>query len=109
MRGSRSSATAEFMALFRAQESAMPERVRLFDDPFAVSFLSPRLRAASILFRIPLARSALAHGMDARWPGARTSAIARTRLIDEWAGAAAARGMKQVVILGAGFDSRHGD
>ena len=106
MRRSRSSATAEFMALFRAQESAMPEGVRLFTDPFAVSFLSPRLRAASLLFRIPLVRSALAHWMDARWPGARTSAIARTRLIDEWAGAAAARGMKQVVILGAGFDCR---
>ncbi len=44
--------------------------------------------------------------MDARWPGARTSAIARTRLIDEWASAAASQGMRQAVILGAGFDCR---
>jgi methyltransferase (TIGR00027 family) len=94
------------MALFRAQESAMPEHRRLFNDPFAVAFLSPRLRAASTLFRIPLVRSALARWMDARWPGARTSAIARTRLIDEWASAAASQGMRQAVILGAGFDCR---
>jgi methyltransferase (TIGR00027 family) len=106
MRQSQSSTTAEFMALFRAQESAMPEHRRLFSDPFAIAFLSPRLRAASTLFRIPLVRSALARWMDARWPGARTSAIARTRLIDEWASAAASQGMRQAAILGAGFDCR---
>jgi methyltransferase (TIGR00027 family) len=106
MRGSKSSATAEFMALFRAQESALPERRRLFNDPFAVSFLSPRLRAASALFRIPFVRLLLVRWIDARWPGARTSAVARTRLIDDWADAAAAAGMQQAVILGAGFDCR---
>jgi len=84
----------------------MPERRRLFNDPFAVSFLSPRLRAASALFRVPFVRLLLARWMDARWPGARTSAIARTRLIDEWASAAATAGMRQAVILGAGFDCR---
>ena len=89
MRGNKSSATAEFMALFRAQESALPQRRRLFSDPFAVSFLSPRLRAASVMFRIPFVRLLLARWMDARWPGARTSAIARTRLIDDWASDAA--------------------
>ena len=106
MRGSKSSATAEFVALFRAQESALPQRRRLFSDPFAVSFLSPRLRAGSVLFRIPFVRLLLARWMDARWPGARTSAIARTGLIDEWASALAAVGMQQAVILGAGFDCR---
>jgi methyltransferase (TIGR00027 family) len=106
MRASQSSTTAEFMALFRAQESAMPEHKRLFYDPFAVSFLSPRLRIASTLFRIPFVRSLLAHFMDARWPGARTSAIARTRVIDEWASSAVAAGTQQVLILGAGFDCR---
>ncbi len=106
MRRSRSSATAEFMALFRAQESARPDHRRLFNDLFAVSFLSPRLRPASVLFRIPFVRFLLARWMDARWPGARTSAVARTRLIDDWASAAADAGMRQAVILGAGFDCR---
>jgi methyltransferase (TIGR00027 family) len=91
---------------FRAQESAMPEHKRLFYDPFAVSFLGPRLRTVSPLFHIPFVRLLLAHLMDACWPGARTSAIARTCLIDEWASSAAAAGMQQVLILGAGFDCR---
>jgi methyltransferase (TIGR00027 family) len=94
------------MALFRAQESALPEGKRLFDDPFALSFLTPRHRTVSAMFRVPIVRSLLARWMDARWPGARTSAIARTRLIDEWASAAATAGLQQAVILGAGFDCR---
>ena len=94
------------MALFRAQESALPERKRLFNDPFAVSFLGPMLRAVSRLFRVPLLRSLLARFIDARWPRARTSGIARTRLIDDWASDEVAGGAQQVLILGAGFDSR---
>jgi methyltransferase (TIGR00027 family) len=39
-------------------------------------------------------------------PGARTSAIARTRLIDDRLREAFGTGIKQVVILGAGFDCR---
>jgi len=44
--------------------------------------------------------------IDRSWPGARTSGVARTRLIDDWASAGASDGARQVVILGAGFDSR---
>jgi len=43
---------------------------------------------------------------DRRLPGARTSAIARTRLIDDALLAALQTGIGQVVILGAGFDCR---
>ena len=106
MRTNRSSVTAEFMALFRAQESARPERRRLFNDPFAISFLSPQFRVVCGLFRVPLVRSLLVGLIDARWPGARTSGIARTRLIDDWVSDAVVAGARQVVILGAGFDSR---
>ena len=106
MRSNQSSTTAEFMALFRAQESALPESKRLFNDPFAVSFLGPILRVISRLFRVPLLRILLTRFIDARWPGARTSGIARTRLIDDWAGAEVAAGAQQILILGAGFDSR---
>ena len=104
MRSNQPSTTAEFMALFRAQESARPQR--LFDDPFAASFLSPRLRTLCGAFRVPGLRSLLARFIDSRWPGARTSGIARTRLIDDWASAGVADGAVQVLILGAGFDSR---
>ena len=44
--------------------------------------------------------------IDHRWPGARTSAVARTRLIDDRAGSAIAEGVQQIVLLGGGFDSR---
>ena len=44
--------------------------------------------------------------IDTRWPGARTSGIARTRLIDDWVGDAVAARARQVLVLGAGFDSR---
>lgn len=43
---------------------------------------------------------------DRRIPGARTSAIARTRFIDDLLGSAVEKGVGQVVILGAGFDCR---
>jgi methyltransferase (TIGR00027 family) len=106
MQSNQSSTTAEFMAFFRAQESALPQRRRLFNDRFAVSFLRPRLRLICRACRVPVLRSLLANFIDTRWPGARTSGIARTRLIDDWASAAVAAGMQQALLLGAGFDSR---
>ena len=43
--------------------------------------------------------------IDRRWPGARTSGIARTRLIDDWIEQSVGQA-DQVVLLGAGFDTR---
>jgi methyltransferase (TIGR00027 family) len=106
MKSNQSSTTAEFMALFRAEESSLAAHKRLFNDPFAACFLGQRLRLICGLFRVPLLRSLLARLIDVRWPGARTSGIARTRLIDDWANAAVAAGAEQVLVLGAGFDSR---
>jgi methyltransferase (TIGR00027 family) len=94
------------MALFRALESARPPGLRLFEDRFAAGFLAPRYRLAVGLSRLPLAGTLLRAAIDRRWPGARTSAVARTRFIDEAAAAGLASGIEQVVILGAGFDSR---
>jgi methyltransferase (TIGR00027 family) len=44
--------------------------------------------------------------IDARWPGARSSGVARTRLVDDLLLRALQNGVEQVVILGAGFDCR---
>jgi methyltransferase (TIGR00027 family) len=45
--------------------------------------------------------------LDRRFPGGpRASAVVRTRLIDEVTSDALARGVGQVVLLGAGYDSR---
>jgi len=44
--------------------------------------------------------------IDRRWPGVRTSVAARTRLIDDTIRGLAQGQVSQMVILGAGFDSR---
>jgi O-methyltransferase involved in polyketide biosynthesis len=67
------SRTAEFMALFRALETAAGPRRRLFDDPWAIGFLRPSLRIVAALARIPVLRSSIAGLIDRRWPGALTA------------------------------------
>ncbi|MBI2824549.1 MAG: SAM-dependent methyltransferase [Planctomycetia bacterium] len=106
MQPGRASTTAEFMALFRAIESSLPARERLFEDRFAPLFLRQSLRFVLGLQRVPLCRRAVAALIDARWPGAMSAGIARTRYIDDVVGAALVEGTEQVVILGAGFDCR---
>jgi methyltransferase (TIGR00027 family) len=106
MKEGRASRTAEYMALFRALESARPARARRCDDPLAGAFLSPGLAFAVSLARIPGVAGLLERYIDARWPGTRTSGVARTRWIDDALRRALADAPAQLVILGAGFDSR---
>ena len=106
MQSSTPSRTAEFMALFRALETIQPARQRLFADPLAIGFLSPRLRAVVWLARVPGLGRLVRDLIDRRWPGARTSGVARTRLIDEAMTASLGAGARQIVLLGAGFDAR---
>jgi O-methyltransferase involved in polyketide biosynthesis len=83
MRPNQASQTAEYMALFRALESAQPPSHRLFDDPYARNFLRPSLRFTADLARIPFVGDLIPWIIDRRWPGARTSGVARTKLIDD--------------------------
>lgn len=94
------------MALFRALEMAQPGGKRLFADPFATGFLGPSLRLAFYLARIPIIGAGIPKYIDHRWPGARTSGVARTRLIDDFVMESFGQGLAQVVILGSGFDAR---
>lgn len=106
MQPTRTSRTAEAMALFRALETARAKRARLFDDPFAADFLPPGLRRLARLAKLPLPRALLRRYLERRFPGALTSGVARTRLIDDWARAHVAAGARQAILLGAGFDAR---
>ena len=107
MKEHSASRTAEYMALFRALESfRRPSRIRLFDDPFAYFFLQPALRGVIQLSRTPLLGAAVPKLIDLRWPGARSSGIARTRLIDDYVHASLCESVDQILILGAGFDCR---
>jgi len=95
------------MALFRALESSRsPPRIKLFDDPFAYFFLRRALQGVVQLSRVPVLGSAVPRLIDLRWPGARSSGIARTRLIDDYVSASIREGIEQIIILGAGFDCR---
>lgn len=102
----RSSRTAEYVALYRALETDERRRTPLFRDPLATAFLPRPLRAAVRLARAKPLRSLLERYADHRAPGARSSAICRTRFIDDFVTAELAAGAAQLVILGAGFDCR---
>jgi len=106
MNRGQASRTAEYVALFRTIESALPANGRLFEDPLARRFLSPPLAAVAALCRLPGIAKLVARYVDRRWAGARSSAVARTRLIDDTIRAALDRGIEQLVILGSGFDAR---
>jgi O-methyltransferase involved in polyketide biosynthesis len=51
-------------------------------------------------------RAVLLRNADHKAPGTRTSAVARTRFVDDQVRAAVAAGFKQFVLLGPGFDAR---
>lgn len=106
MKARRPSRTAEHNALFRAIEWARPPRHRIVNDWLACRFLGAPFRLVASLARVPIISGVLRRYIDYRWPGSRTSLIARTRWIDDRLAAALADGVSQVVLLGAGFDSR---
>jgi methyltransferase (TIGR00027 family) len=106
MRHNVPSRTAEYMALFRAVETAEGPRRRLFEDPYAIPLLSGKLKALAQVARIPgLGRSVRAF-LDFGWPFTRSSGVVRTRLIDDLVRDSIRAGVRQFVLLGAGFDSR---
>lgn len=100
------SGTAQNVAAYRALESAKAVRERLFNDPYAPRFLPAWQRAIVMLSRAPGVRSWIESYLDSLAPGARTSAIARTRLIDDRLRGDVTAGTRQIVILGAGYDCR---
>ena len=106
MQRTQASKTAEYNALFRALESTRPATERLFEDPFAQGFLRPSLRRVAALAQVPWLRPLIVGYIDRRWPGSRPSVIARTRFIDDTLLQALRDGIDQIVMLGAGFDSR---
>ena len=105
MAGGQSSRTAEYMALFRALESAKPPASRLFSDPLAQAFLGLGLHAVAAAARLSILRALICWLLDTIWPGARASGVARTRLIDDLLADHMAE-LQTLVILGAGYDSR---
>ena len=106
MREGYASRTAEQNALFRTLESSRPERERICDDPLARHFLTWPLTMVARIAAVPGVAQFVSSFIDRRWPGVRSSVVARTRLIDDAIAGALEEDIEQLVILGAGFDSR---
>ena len=94
------------MAFFRALESKRPTSDRLFSDPFAIHFLDRRLKRVVKASNLPLFKTYLKKIIQKKIPGGFSSGIARTRYIDDLLSFTIRNGVRQVIILGAGFDTR---
>jgi methyltransferase (TIGR00027 family) len=91
------------MALSRAVECRNPAAERICDDPFAERFLDRRYR---LLLAARPVRRALVNLIERRFAGHHHYVLARTRYFDDFLAAQLDAGVRQLVILGAGFDSR---
>jgi methyltransferase (TIGR00027 family) len=101
------SQTARVVALWRARESSRSAASRLFEDTFARSFVGWRFRWALHVSRLPMVGAVVPWSLiDGHWTGSRGTVAVRTRYIDDVLVDALRRGVEQIVILGAGFDSR---
>jgi methyltransferase (TIGR00027 family) len=104
MKDEKASFTAEATAIIRAAESAKPEGERICCDPYAKYFINPRYRNIGRPRR--LTRFMMWLAMDRRYPGITTEVVLRTRYIDDYVRECVGGGIRQLVILGAGYDSR---
>lgn len=93
-------------AATRVIELYYPEDQRLFDDPLAYKFLPFGWRAFLRFFYLPGLRSVVLALRERRMPGTLGAILCRTRYIDDVLKRSLEEGLDQVVILGAGFDTR---
>jgi len=90
----------------RVIESYYPEDQRLFDDPLAFALLPFGWRVFLKVCYLPGLRGAVLSLRERRMPGTLGAILCRTRYIDDILKQSLERGLEQLVILGAGFDSR---
>jgi methyltransferase (TIGR00027 family) len=99
MKQNQSSQSAMGVALFRAIESQKPETRRICYDPYAHAFVPTVSYFLVKLF----VDSGLYERMG---PGAMGFIVVRERYIDDYLKTTLEEGLDQVVLLGAGFDTR---
>lgn len=90
----------------RVIELYYPEDKRLFDDPFALQLLPFGWRVFIRLAFLPGLRGVVLALRERRMPGSLGAILCRTRYIDDVLKRSLEAGIDQLVILGAGFDSR---
>lgn len=97
------SRTALGAATMRLIEQYQPEDKRLFNDPVVKDLVGAPVR---FLMQFNAMRRFTLNQSDAITPGIYGAQICRTRFIDDGVTAALVQGIDQVVILGAGLDTR---
>ncbi len=95
--------TAIGAAVCRLIEQYQPQDKRLFDDPIVKYLLGAPI---PLLMRFSAMRALTVQQTDAVGKGIYGAQICRTRYIDDTVRDALAGGITQVVILGAGYDTR---
>jgi methyltransferase (TIGR00027 family) len=95
--------TAIGPALFRLIEQYQPKETRLFTDPVVKYVVGIPIR---IMLGFSTIRNFAIKKADATMPGLYGIQVCRTRYIDDVVLAALSQGIGQIVILGAGFDTR---
>ena len=90
----------------RVIELYCPEDKRLFEDQFALKLLPFGWRVFLRLAYLPGLRSVILSLRERRMPGTLGAILCRTRYVDDVLKRSLEEGIEQVVILGAGFDSR---
>ncbi len=105
MRNNAASKTAEMVTFARAVESIRPTNERVCNDPYAENFISPQFRF--ILKNSILRKLAVWYIHDLRgFYGFIGTVAFRVRFIDDCLSECINKGIKQLVILGAGYDTR---
>ncbi len=97
MKKTQASITSEGIAIARVLESNKPAAERICYDPLARQLISPFFYLLGILFA--------SYG-ERRGPGTIGFLVARCRYIDDYLQQCLDSGIQQLVILGAGLDSR---
>ena len=94
---------AEVDAIIRTIETEKPVSERLCYDPFAKGFIGTTNR---VIGKIPPLRKLALWFLEQKHPFILACIPARTRYIDEYVNECIDAGLGQLIILGAGYDSR---
>ncbi len=106
MKPNRAIGSSAGAAMNRAYDALLPESERLLGDRLAYELLSPALRRVTRMLFVPVLGKAVLNLRERQVPGVLTSILLRARYMDDALTATLVQGLEQVVILGAGMDSR---
>jgi len=104
MKKGPSSKTAEGVALHRLRELARPESERICCDPYVIYFINPGI--LEFIRNNPDKARAETERYDRFLPGAVNSVVARVRYFDDFVKKSIDEGLEQLIIMGAGYDTR---